>query len=38
MPAFDSLWFGWWMYNRKEPQELWIDELAVDDKPIGCSR
>lgn len=38
MPTFDSLWFGWWMYNRKEPQELWIDELAVDFKPIGCSR
>jgi hypothetical protein len=38
MPTFNSLWFGWWMYNIKEPQELWIDELAVDDRPIGCSK
>jgi hypothetical protein len=38
MPMFNSLWFGWWMYNMTEPQELWIDEIAVDFKPIGCSR
>ena len=38
MPTFKSLWFGWWMYNMKEPQELWIDEIAVDFKPIGCAR
>jgi hypothetical protein len=38
MPAFNSLWFGWWMYNLKEPQELWIDEIAVDFQPIGCSK
>ena len=38
MPTFNSLWFGWWMYNIKEPQELWIDEIAVDYKPIGCSK
>ena len=33
MPKFDKLWFGWWMYNMKEPQELWIDEIAVDYRP-----
>jgi hypothetical protein len=38
MPAFTSLWFGYWMYNMTEPQELWIDEIAVDFKPIGCTR
>jgi hypothetical protein len=38
MPTFDHLWFGWWMYNMIEPQELWIDEIAVDFKPIGCTK
>ena len=37
-PAFNGLWFGWWMYNLAEPQEIWIDEIAVDYKPIGCSQ
>ena len=38
MPTFNSLWFGWWMYNLAEPQEIWIDEIAVDYKPIGCTK
>ena len=38
MPTFNSLWFGWWMYNAREPQDLWIDEIAIDAKPIGCAR
>ena len=38
MPTFKELWFGWWMYNMKEPQEMWIDEIAVDFKPIGCAK
>ena len=38
MPQFTSLWFGWWMYNATEPQELWIDEIVVDSKPIGCTK
>ena len=38
MPQFTSLWFGWWMYNTTEPQDLWIDEIAVDSKPIGCAK
>ena len=38
MPQFTSLWFGWWMYNATEPQDLWIDEIAVDSKPIGCAK
>ena len=38
MPTFNKLWFGWWMYNKDEPQDLWIDEIAVDFKPIGCAK
>ncbi len=38
MPTFNSIWFGWWMYNAREPQDLWIDEIAIDDKPIGCAK
>jgi len=38
MPQFTSLWFGWWMYNATEPQDLWIDEIVVDYKPIGCAK
>jgi hypothetical protein len=38
MPTFNALWFGWWMYNIAEPQEVWIDEIAVDYKPIGCTK
>jgi len=38
MPTFNSLWFGWWMYNLAEPQDIWIDEIAVDYKPIGCTK
>jgi hypothetical protein len=38
MPQFKSLWFGWWMYNATEPKDLWIDEIAVDSKPIGCAK
>jgi hypothetical protein len=38
MPQFNKLWFGWWMYNMSEVQELWIDEIAVDYKPIGCTK
>jgi hypothetical protein len=38
MPTFNGLWFGWWMYNLAEPQDIWIDEIAVDYKPIGCAK
>ena len=38
MPTFNALWFGYWMYNIAEPQEVWIDEIAVDYKPIGCTK
>jgi hypothetical protein len=35
--AAAALWFGWWMYNMVEPQELWI-EIAVDFQPVGCAK
>ena len=43
MPTFNSLWFGYWLYagsipGQMEAQELWIDEIAVDFKPIGCTK
>jgi len=43
MPTFNSLWFGYWLYagsipGETEAQELWIDEIAVDFKPIGCTK
>ncbi len=38
MPELTSLWFGWWMYNATEPQEAFIDEIVVDDKPIGRAK
>jgi hypothetical protein len=38
MPPFTSLWFGWQTYSNQAPGELWIDEIAIDSKPIGCAR
>lgn len=37
-PLFNSLWFGWFLYNTPEAQELWIDEIAIDSNPIGCAK
>jgi hypothetical protein len=38
MPPFTSLWFGWQTYSNEAPGEYWIDEIAVDSKPIGCAK
>jgi hypothetical protein len=38
MPPFTSLWFGWQTYSNQAPGEFWIDEIAVDSKPIGCAK
>jgi hypothetical protein len=38
MPMFTSLWFGWILYQQGEAQDLWIDEIAVDGKRIGCAK
>ncbi len=37
LPAFTSVWFGWWQYQADaEGFEVWIDEVALDDQRIGC--
>jgi hypothetical protein len=36
IPPMTSLWFGWQTYSNQAPGEVWIDEIAVDSKPIGC--
>lgn len=36
MPQFNKFWVGWWDFNGAEPQDIWIDEIAIDSKPIGC--
>jgi hypothetical protein len=38
IPQLNAIWFGWYMYNATEPQDLWIDEIAIDFKPIGCTK
>jgi hypothetical protein len=41
LPTFESMWFGWWLYqaNPDPPAyDVWMDELVVDDEPIGCTR
>ena len=38
MPPFTSLWFGWQTYSNEAPGEFWIDEIAIDSKPIGCAK
>ncbi len=37
LPQFDTLWMGWDEYQPStEKFELWIDEIALDAKRIGC--
>ncbi len=37
LPQFTSVWFGWQEYQTStETFELWIDEIAVDTRRIGC--
>jgi hypothetical protein len=41
LPEFESAWFGWWLYQEgTTPSEfdVWIDEIVIDDEPIGCTR
>ncbi len=34
--AVDTLHIGWESYHSAQPVELWIDDVAVGDKPIPC--
>ncbi len=37
LPAFESVWFGWWQYQSDpQPFDVWIDEIAIDTERIGC--
>jgi hypothetical protein len=37
LPAFKQVWIGWQEYQTSsEPFELWIDEIAIDPRRIGC--
>jgi hypothetical protein len=38
IPPMTSLWFGWQTYSNEAPGEFWIDEIAIDSKPIGCAK
>jgi hypothetical protein len=37
LPQFDQVWVGWQEYQTSsEVFELWIDEIAIDSRRIGC--
>ena len=37
LPEVTSFWFGFWQYQADpEPFDVWIDEVVLDDAPIGC--
>jgi hypothetical protein len=37
LPQFNQLWVGWQEYQTSsETFELWIDEIAIDSRRIGC--
>jgi hypothetical protein len=37
LPNFTAVWLGWNEYQAStQPFELWIDEVAVDPRRIGC--
>lgn len=41
LPGFESVWFGWWHYQADpvpDQYDVWFDEIAIDDQPIGCTR
>ena len=35
-PTFDRLWLGWESYQQDDAREAWIDDVIIDDQPIGC--
>ena len=35
-PVFDSLRLGWTNKQASPPIEAWIDDIAIDSKPIAC--
>jgi hypothetical protein len=37
-PTFERLSIGWEQYRGSPPIEMWIDDVAVGDRPIACPR
>ncbi len=35
-PTFDKMWLGWESYQNDDAREAWIDDVVIDDAPIGC--
>lgn len=35
-PTFDKMWLGWESYQQDDARDAWIDDVILDDAPIGC--
>jgi hypothetical protein len=35
-PTFDRMFLGWESYQPDDAREAWIDDVVIDDAPIGC--
>ena len=35
-PTFAPMFLGWESYQQDEAREAWIDDVVLDDEPIGC--
>jgi hypothetical protein len=39
LPNFNSVWVGWQEYqSSSQTFDLWVDEIAIDSKRIGCTK
>ena len=39
LPQFQRVALGWWLYqsgSTPDHFDLWLDEIIIDDEPIGC--
>lgn len=35
-PTFDRMYVGWESYQQDGARDAWIDDVVIDDQPIGC--
>ena len=35
-PDFERMYLGWESYQQDDAREAWIDDVIIDDQPIGC--
>lgn len=35
-PSFERMTLGWESYQQDDAREAWIDDVILDDEPIGC--